>query len=79
MHSKVNSESNLLAGPCQNCSGLLYHGRVVEKAQPGGGGWNELFDVNKATRLALLSLHTALYSDRSLATTVRCSSAALIA
>ena len=23
------------------------------KAQPGGGGWNVLFDVNKAARLAL--------------------------
>ena len=48
-------------------------------AQPSGGGWNVLFDVNKAARLALRTLHTALCSDRSLATAIRCSSAALIA
>ena len=35
-------------------------------------------DVNKAARLDLLSLHTDLYNDRSLATAARCSSAALI-
>ena len=49
------------------------------KAQPGGGCWNVLLHINKAARLALQNLHTALYSDRSLATAVRCSSAALIA
>ena len=48
-------------------------------AEPGGGGWNVPLDVNKATRLDLLSLHTDLYNDRSLATAARCSSAALIA
>ena len=50
-----------------------------ERAEPVGGGWNVPLDVNKASRLDLLSLHTDLYSDRSLATAARCSSAALIA
>ena len=48
-------------------------------AEPGGGGWNVPLAMNKAARLALLSLHTDLYSDRSLATAAKCSSAALIA
>ena len=48
-------------------------------AEPGGGGWNVPLYVNKAARLDLLSLHTDLHSDCSLATAARCSSAALIA
>ena len=63
-----------------NCTGQNKNPALCGgKAQPGGGGLNVLFDVNKAASLALWTLHTSLYSDRSLATAVRCSSAALIA
>ena len=40
-------------------------------ADAGCDGWNVPFDVKKATRLDLLSLHAPLYFDHSIATTAR--------